>query len=250
MPEPTPEAWAQIRYDYEHTERPIDDICAEHGISSGTLRDRMRRWGWTRRRAPIPCEGPPPAPAPQIDTAAPPLPAGRAFDPAAPSPAPAPQIETAAPCPVAMPQVAAGAEASATAAPDDRAIVPRLQSAVARVLSAIEATVATLAAKSAHPREMERAARVLAALTRTLRELNGLLRQHGAAGAGPLASGEQDKDIETRRRELAEKLEAFIASHAGKPDGGALPAASEKPVAAPSPLEGEGDSRASAYSNG
>ena len=62
-PTPTHEAWAQIRYDYEHTERPIEDICAEHGISSGTLRDRMRRWGWTRRRPPIPRQGPPPLPA-------------------------------------------------------------------------------------------------------------------------------------------------------------------------------------------
>ena len=51
MPELTPEAWAQIRTDYEHSERPIEDICAEHGISSGTLRDRMRRWRWTRRRS-------------------------------------------------------------------------------------------------------------------------------------------------------------------------------------------------------
>ena len=66
MPEPTSEAWAQIRYDYEHTDRPVEDICAEHGISSGTLRDRMRRWRWTRRRPPIPREGPPPVPMAQI----------------------------------------------------------------------------------------------------------------------------------------------------------------------------------------
>jgi len=59
MPALTPEAWAQIRYDYEHTDRPVADICAEHGISSGTLRDRMRRWNWRRRRTPIPREGPP-----------------------------------------------------------------------------------------------------------------------------------------------------------------------------------------------
>ena len=49
----TNEAWAQIRYDYEHTERPLGDICGEHGISTGTLRDRVRRWNWTRRRLPI-----------------------------------------------------------------------------------------------------------------------------------------------------------------------------------------------------
>jgi hypothetical protein len=60
-PDLSPDAWAQIRHDYEMTERPISDICAEHGISSGTLRDRMRRWGWTRRRPPIPAEGPPAA---------------------------------------------------------------------------------------------------------------------------------------------------------------------------------------------
>jgi hypothetical protein len=62
MPNLTPEAWAQIRADYEHTERPIEDICAGHGISSGTLRDRVRRWHWTRRRQPIPFDGPPPVP--------------------------------------------------------------------------------------------------------------------------------------------------------------------------------------------
>ena len=59
MPEPTSDAWTQIRYDYEHSSRPIVDICAEHGISPNTLRDRVRRWHWTRRRAPIPREGPP-----------------------------------------------------------------------------------------------------------------------------------------------------------------------------------------------
>ena len=62
-----------------------------------------------------------------------------------------------------------------------------------------------------------------AALTRTLSELNGLLRQHGAGRRQTLASGEPNKDTETRRRELAEKLEAFVASHAGDPDDGGEP---------------------------
>src|SRR5882672_6804114 len=59
MPDLTPDAWAHIRHAYEHTDRPVADICAEHGISTGTLRDRMRRWRWTRRRAPVSREGPP-----------------------------------------------------------------------------------------------------------------------------------------------------------------------------------------------
>src|SRR4051794_11108655 len=29
----TPEAWAQVRYKYEHTDEPVDDICLDHGIS-------------------------------------------------------------------------------------------------------------------------------------------------------------------------------------------------------------------------
>jgi len=70
MPDLTPDAWAQIRHDYEHSDRPVEDICAEHGISSSTLRDRMRRWRWTRRRPPIPREGPPAA-TPQIEMATP-----------------------------------------------------------------------------------------------------------------------------------------------------------------------------------
>ena len=43
MPDLSPEAWAQIRDAYEHTERPVADICAAHGISSSTLRDRVHR---------------------------------------------------------------------------------------------------------------------------------------------------------------------------------------------------------------
>jgi hypothetical protein len=58
--------------------------------------------------------------------------------------------------------------------------VTRLQSAVARVLPAIEATLARLGAAPMPPREMEQAARALSSLTRTLRELNGLLEQHKA----------------------------------------------------------------------
>ena len=84
MTEPTSDAWTQIRYDYEHTNRPVEDICAEHGISSGTLRDRVRRWRWTRRRAPIPREGPPAMAAPQREMTA----HCRQHDSAAPSPWP------------------------------------------------------------------------------------------------------------------------------------------------------------------
>src|SRR5262249_29780869 len=92
----------------------------------------------------------------------------------------------------------------APGAPDDRPIAVRLQSAVDRVLPAIEATVARLAAQGAHPRELERGARALASLTRTLRELNGLLSERQAA--------EPPRSVEELRASIARKLEALIAS--------------------------------------
>jgi hypothetical protein len=248
----TPEAWAQIRSDYEHTDRPVDDICFEHGISAGTLRDRVRRWGWTPRRQPIPLEGPPPAPPLDVAsfTAAAPI-ADAPIDhtemqpPPHPSPFQGegahPSWRTACDSPVVP---AAGGDA-----PGD--IVPRLQSAVARVLPAIEATVARLAAGGTHPRELERAGRTLAALTRTLRELNGLLEQRRAADS----VGDPPRDIAELRASLARKLQALIDEKTGEtaravtPDGastGAPQPGGSAAVIALSPLEGEGTSTAAA----
>ena len=146
----------------------------------------------------------------------------RACDPAAPnlaapSLAAAPQIETAAPCRPEAPQVAAGEDAGACGEGRDTAIVPRLQNAVARVLLAIETVAAKLTAEATHPRELERAARALAALTRTLRELNGLLDQHQP----PAADADDDeppKDIDEFRRVLAQRIHAFIADRTAQRD--------------------------------
>jgi hypothetical protein len=263
-PTPTSEAWTQIRYDYEHTARPIETICAEHGISSGTLRDRMRRWGWTRRRPPISAEGPPPLPAPRVATVPPPLAAVRVFDAAAlsalrrdsPHPAvlrdsdppraePAPECVpapgraharpgweddgadpgtpgiAAAPGVAAAPGTGAGDE-TAPVEVDDSAIVPRLQSAVARLLPAIETIVARLGAGAMQPREIEQAGRALGTLTRTLRELNGLLNERQAAAANDPTEDEYGpKDIVAFRLELARRMDAIVAARPANAEGDA-----------------------------
>ena len=105
----------------------------------------------------------------------------------------------------------AGAEPSAQA--DAASIVPRLQSAVIRVLPAIEATIARLAAGPQHPREMEQAARALGALMRTLRELNALLSQHNAQAGADLYD-DMPADMDAFREQLARRLEAIMASPA------------------------------------
>ena len=194
MPELSPETWAQIRYEYEHTDRPIADICAERGISDTTLRDRRRRWHWTPRRAPIPREGPPAAGGARVAAALPDAQRRASLPPTLPLkgrgsaltclPRPG---ETPSPDFLAKegrkstpsPQAGRG-----DASPDPAALAPRLQSAVARVLPAIEATLAKLAASPQRPRELEQTARALGALMRTLRELNALLAQQPARRRG------------------------------------------------------------------
>ena len=165
MPALTPDAWAQIRYDYEHTDRPVADICADHGISSGTLRDRMRRWHWRRRREPIPREGPPAFLVVEQASA----PSGTAVIVAKPStPAPAEDGSGAA-SPVAALQATAG-----DAAPLAPFLAPALQQAVTTVLPAIQRELARIAEGRAYPDDAAKTARALETLTRTLRELSGL----------------------------------------------------------------------------
>ena len=169
--------WPRIRHDYEHTDKPNHEICAEHGISASTLRNRVRQWNWTQRRAPVPAEGPPPAERP----------------------AEAPQRVAVPAADLARYAAAAELLAERPVPQDDAALaVPRLQGAIARVLPAIEATLAQLASAATQPREVERASRTLASLTRTLRDLNAMLGQYPAA--------ERDENDEYFAAEL-QKLE-------------------------------------------
>ena len=122
-------------------------------------------------------------------------------------------------------EVAAGEDALPSEI-DDSSIVPRLQSAVARVLPAIEATVARLAAGAAHPREMEQAGRALGALTRALRELNSLLSERQPPAAGDAAAGEPPddngpEDIVAFRLELARRMDEIVAARTANADGDA-----------------------------
>jgi len=239
MPELSPETWAQIRYEYEHTDRPIADICAERGISDTTLRNRRRRWGWTPRRAPIPREGPPATARIGTPAAAqysvkptdeqfvlPPLEKGR-------SPAEAGgeggRVGIEASCtetvdPHPIPPLSKGRE-DAVANSDPAALAPRLQSAVARVLPAIEATLTKLTASPQRPRELEQTARALGALMRTLRELNALLAQQPARSA--YDDDDFPEDIDAFRDELARRIDAFIASRGDEFGAAAPPGESE-----------------------
>jgi hypothetical protein len=222
MPSPTQEDWARIRFAYEHSDRPVGDICATYGISTGTLRDRMRRWKWTRRREPISPIGPaprmpPPAmTAPTLDGVGDCRSDAREYarvpqmcQPTSPPAAPDENADTAAnaatDAAVPLPYsrfVAQEAKARGEAA-DAAPLTEQLRGAIARIMPAIERTLATLAAGPLPPRQLELTARSLGALTRTLRELNGLLAQHAADEWEP-------RDMEEFRRSLTERMNAMI----------------------------------------
>jgi len=234
----TPEAWAQVRAAYEAGETPVEDICVQYGISSTTLRHRMRRWGWTRRRPPVPREGPgamPFSPPPVREAHLPLHPPlegeGRQAASEArcePGWGGAPSQEDH-PTPLRLahasrsdpppPGEGKDEQAAVLAAPAD--LGAQLQSAVARVLPAIEAIIARLAT-GAGPREMEQAGRALSSLTRTLRELNALLAQHNAqAGTASRCAhcADMPEDMDAFREQLARRIRAFVASREGEDFG-------------------------------
>jgi hypothetical protein len=173
-PLPTPEAWAQIRHEYENTRRSIEDICLAYGISANTLRRRVKAWGWTMRQPPVSDQGPPMRAEPDA-----------AADDAEPSPH------------IAEP-------------PDPQPASERLQGAAARVIRAIETTSARLTAKPTQLRETEMAARALGSLTRTLRELNDLLERHPVKAVD---DDPPPEDMDEFRNELARRIENFVAAH-------------------------------------
>ena len=128
-----------------------------------------------------------------------------------------PRSESAAPpLPYAPPRATAACAAAAPGVTHDEdeeppdsdpaSIAERLRSAVARVLPAIEAILGTLGAGHTPPRDMERTARALSALTRTLRELNALLKQHHVP-----VEEDSEEELQAFRRELARRIAALSA---------------------------------------
>jgi hypothetical protein len=238
MPEPTPEDWAQIRHAYENTDKPLAHICDDYEITVPMLRYRMKRWEWTRRKPLIPRHGPPAAAVMTQEQAPLPLPSpggggsanaegmsrgGVSFVSETFTP---PRSQDARDPP--PPGEREGSQQARPACEGEGKIVPRLQAAVARILPAIEATIARLASGELNSRDLEKTGRTLATLTRTLRELNALLVQQDA----PLQPDDDPvpKDMDEFRYELARRIRGFI--EARKSEDGAQPGQAAGPQGA------------------
>jgi hypothetical protein len=117
-----------------------------------------------------------------------------------------------------LPEAEAPLLAAPPAAPvEARQIAQSLQNAIARVLTAIDAALAGLSAASS-PRDIERAGRAVAALTRTLHELNALKAQSPAFDAENDRGPEDDNEFV---QELVDRMNRFAAIRAPRPCGAA-----------------------------
>lgn len=187
----SPEALEEARRLYERTNVPVQQVADLLGISKSTFNLRRQRWGWTPRMARIPGAPVPPADPLPHDT-----PSQHEAPAAGPPPGPA----------------AGRAAAPAEAAPASRGeLINRLVRRIEREIAALErlvalAGLAVAARPEASQADSERAARTLAILVRSLRELAALDREQPDG-----SDDDADRDADAFRRELGRTLERVLA---------------------------------------
>jgi len=214
----TPELIAHVRHRYEHTDDTLAKISVDCGLSERTLNRMRDREGWSRRS-----DGAPrglPAAAQALDEATALL-AARVL----------PLPERGRACPGLGPgsdcaaiRVEANARDDTDASPalgadpslagDDKRAIERIERLVQRELAAEEAVRAQLGPLPRPPADAERAARTLATLTQTLHALQRL-RCGLPPDSGSDDNDDMPRDIDEFRRELARRIDAFVASRTG-----------------------------------
>lgn len=170
----SPEAIEEARRLYEHTRVPNQHIADLLGISRSTLNVRVGHWGWKRRKDRLAAEpGPGPGPAESASAA-----------PAAEGPM------------------------------SRRLLIARLVARMESEIAAVERLVARAGLNANRSgADAERAARTLAVLVRSLRELAAIARDEDE-DAGDASANDMFRDADAYRRELAEALERVLAERA------------------------------------
>ena len=171
---------AEARQLYEHTLVPARDIAALLGFSRNTLQRRAAEWGWKKRQ-----QGALEVARLKRDKR------GRARV-------------------VRLTRPRKGAGAVPQSPPERVALAERIQAVAEREIAAVEQILATLGGSD--PNETEGAARTLASLARTLRELVQL--DVPTASPEPTHDKPIPRDLAELRRALARKLAALTAGDA------------------------------------
>jgi hypothetical protein len=208
---------AQVRQRFEDTPEPIPSMAADLGVAPQSLHRIARRYGWVRRN-PVP----PPrdvSQASQILQEAQVL-AGEA----PPTPDPSPPFAALTGGGERTESAASNASHDTEPASSGLSTIERLERAVLAELATIEAMRAALGTL---PQKPAGAARTLSMLTQTLQHLQRL-RASAALTAKPVARSDHDDDdmpadIDEFRRDLARRIDAFVASRTERSDAGRDP---------------------------
>jgi hypothetical protein len=168
-----PERIAEVRKLYEGTNIPVRDLASICGLGVTTFLKRVKLWGWKPRNYRM-----------------------RDYDAAA-----QPHLD-------AIREVAAPALAIA----ENETLIDRVRAAVEREIVAIEAVLTRVEGARLRSADAERAARTLATLVKTLREVAALQRDEKPEQTSGEAEQDEFRDLEEFRAELAERLDRLRQS--------------------------------------
>lgn len=258
----TDELLANVRRRYEETDEHMASLAADLAMHPRTLQDKVHEWGWTPRNRRPPRDLTPLMRALEESQAlAPEHPlgglmtetdadrsdtgrsntdgadtdraktAGADTDTAATNATSTDAVTGSADPTVAeaerLPPDGASPASAAPASPTQQSLlerIDRLHRAFDQEMSAVERMREQLGRRPQKPVDAERTARTLEMLTRTLNDLERL-----RFAASPEASDDDDdfpRDLDEFRRELARRMEAFVASRSdGESGAGAADAA-------------------------
>lgn len=223
----TPAFMASLRHDYTQTNEPMWSIAARHGIATRTFEHIVKREDWPRRRE-------------QVRRL---IPAQHLLDEAkalAAAQMPKRELSTAhfraipgsspGRNPAWVPASAGtnGAEQPTPETPSPPDPGERIERLVIREIEIEEARREKLAGLQRPTEEAARTARNLAVLTQTLYALRRLRADADAVPREPEEKTAHDddlpKDLDEFRRELARRIDAFVASRTDTRDAGSDPA--------------------------
>lgn len=169
-----PEKIAHARHLYENTELPVIDIAIFLGIGQTTLLNRVKLWGWKPRKNKL-----------------------AALDEAAKNEPAAEKIRRAA--------------RPARKKLEKMSLLARVRGAVESEIVAIENVLQRVESVQLRSSDAERAARTLATLVRTLKELTALEKPDDKREASESEASDECRDLEEFRRSLAERLDRLRA---------------------------------------
>lgn len=169
----TPEKISEVRKLYEGTNIPVRDLASICGLGVTTFLKRVKLWGWKPRNYRM-----------------------RDYDAAVQA-----DVET-------IREVAAPAIIVA----ENETLIDRVRAAVEREIVAIEAVLTRVEGARLRSSDAERAARTLATLVKTLREVAALQRDEKPETQSGEAEADEFRDLEEFRAELAERLDRLRRS--------------------------------------